>query len=130
MSNFINRFAIWLGALAGILVIGATAPTLAQRANRGPEVRVAAPSGVVNLNTATAAELTRLPGVGPQKARAILALRERMQRFRRVEDILRVRGIGRTTFRRLRPMLTLTGNTTLAPPQRPQRRSGSNGSSR
>lgn len=72
----------------------------------------AAAEGVVNIQTATAEELQRLPGIGPSKAEAIIAFRQRTQ-FRRVEDILRVRGIGRATFRRLRPYLTVSGATTL-----------------
>lgn len=69
--------------------------------------------GVVNLNTATAEELERLPGIGPARARAILALRASLTRFLRLEQLLRVKGIGRATFRKLRPMLTLSGPTTL-----------------
>jgi competence protein ComEA len=74
----------------------------------------AAPSGVVNLNTASGDELERLPGIGPSRARAILELRVRLKRFARIEDLLRVKGIGRATFRRLRPLVTLEGPTTLA----------------
>jgi competence protein ComEA len=69
--------------------------------------------GVVNIQTASLDELQRLPGIGPSKAAAIVAQRERAA-FRRVEDIMRVRGIGRATFRRLRSMLTVSGPTTLA----------------
>jgi competence ComEA-like helix-hairpin-helix protein len=71
-------------------------------------------SGVVNLNDADAEQLERLPGIGPSRARAILELRARLKRFTRVEDVLRVKGIGRATFRKLRPMLTLQGPTTLS----------------
>jgi len=73
-----------------------------------------APQGVVNLNTANAEELERLPGIGPARARAILALRAQLQKFTRVEQLLRVKGIGRATFRKLRPWLTLEGPTTLS----------------
>jgi competence protein ComEA len=66
----------------------------------------AAPVPQVNLNTATVAELQGLPGVGPSRAEAIVAYRERRP-FRRIEELMRIRGIGRKTFRRLRPMLTL-----------------------
>lgn len=89
------------------------------------EVAEAAPSdgqGVVNIQTASLEELARLPGIGPAKAAAIVAQRERSA-FRRVEDILRVRGIGRATFRRLRPMLTVSGPTTLVEATRPSRSS-------
>ncbi len=73
-------------------------------------------AGVVNLNQATETELTRLPGIGPSRAQAIIALRDRMKRFKRIEDIMRVKGIGRRTFRKLRPMLALEGPTTLLSP--------------
>ncbi len=78
--------------------------------------------GVVNIQTASLEELQRLPGVGPSKAAAIVAQRERAA-FRRVEDIMRVRGIGRATFRRLRPMLTISGPTTLTAEVRSRTRS-------
>jgi len=71
-------------------------------------------AGVVNLNDASAEQLERLPGIGPSRARAILELRARLKRFSRIEDLLRVKGIGRATFRKLRPLLTLDGPTTLS----------------
>jgi competence protein ComEA len=76
--------------------------------------------GTVNINTATADELERLPGVGPSRAAAILTLRQRMGRFSRAEDLLRVRGIGRATLRRMRASVALDGATTLTdlPPRR------------
>ncbi|MDH5676151.1 MAG: helix-hairpin-helix domain-containing protein [Myxococcales bacterium] len=64
---------------------------------------------VVDLNRADEAELTRLPGIGPSKAQAILKLRERIKRFNKIEDLMRVKGIGRKTFRKLRPMLRVDG---------------------
>ena len=68
--------------------------------------------GVVNIETATAEQLQLLPGIGPSKAEAIITYR-RAHPFQRVEDILRVRGIGRATFRRLRAMITVSGATTM-----------------
>jgi len=55
----------------------------------------------ININTASPAKLAELPGIGPGRAQAIVEERER-RRFRRVEDILRVPGIGRKTFARIR----------------------------
>lgn len=55
----------------------------------------------ININEATAEELVALPGIGPSRAEAIIAERQK-RRFRRVEDILRVPGIGRKTFLRIR----------------------------
>ncbi|WP_438005843.1 helix-hairpin-helix domain-containing protein [Sorangium sp. So ce321] len=61
--------------------------------------------GKVVLNLATEADLMRLPGVGPAKAAAILALRARLKRFRKVDDLLRVKGLGRRSLKRLRPLV-------------------------
>ena len=63
--------------------------------------------GRVVLNAASEAELTKLPGIGPSRARAILALRQRLTKFRAVEDLLRIKGIGRKMLRRLRPSVVL-----------------------
>ncbi|MEO5725772.1 MAG: helix-hairpin-helix domain-containing protein [Byssovorax sp.] len=68
----------------------------------GPAVT---PDGKVALNLATEEDLRRLPGIGATRAKAILALRERLGRFRRPEDLLRVKGIGRRSLARLRPLL-------------------------
>jgi len=61
----------------------------------------------VFLNDATVDDLRRLPGIGEKRALAILELRRRLGRFRQVEDLLRVRGIGRSTLRKLRPLVRL-----------------------
>ena len=69
-------------------------------------------SGVVNVNTASAAELQLLPGVGEARARAIVAERKSRGGFRRVDDLVEVKGIGDSLLERLRPFLTLSGQTT------------------
>jgi competence protein ComEA len=62
----------------------------------------------VILNTANIDDLRRLPGVGEKRATAIVALRTRLGgRFHAVEDLLKVKGIGRATLRRLRPLVRL-----------------------
>ena len=55
----------------------------------------------VSLNRASLSELEALPGVGPKLARAIVAHRP----YLRVEDLLRVPGIGQRTLDRLRPLV-------------------------
>ncbi len=61
----------------------------------------------IPLNRATMADLERLPGIGPKRAEAIVALRTRLGRFRRVEELLRVRGLGKNTLKRLRPLVEI-----------------------
>jgi len=67
----------------------------------------ATPEDPVYLNQATAADLHRLPGVGPKRAEAIIALRTRLGHFRQIEDLLKVKGVGRSSLRKLRPLVRL-----------------------
>ena len=62
----------------------------------------------VYLNDATIEELRRLPGVGPKRAMAIVELRTKVGQFRQIEDLLRVKGIGRATLKKLRPLVKLS----------------------
>jgi competence protein ComEA len=66
-----------------------------------------AAGGLVNLNTATEAELDTLPGVGPVTAQAILAWRSEHGSFSSVEELLEVSGIGEVTLEELRPLVTV-----------------------
>lgn len=70
-------------------------------------------SGVVNVNTASAEQLSMLPGVGPARAQAIVTLRKQRGGFKRVEDLLEVKGIGEASLAKLRPFVALEGKTTL-----------------
>lgn len=65
------------------------------------------PDGRVVLNIASEEDLKKLPGIGPSRAKAILALRERRGKFRSTSELLRVKGIGRKTLARLTPRMVL-----------------------
>lgn len=97
MIRGIVALAILLGSLhvAHALAAGTDAgPAPQQRPAASEDARV-------NINTATPEELVQLPGIGPTRAKAIVAERKKRS-FRRVEDILRVPGIGRKTFGQIR----------------------------
>jgi len=85
----------------------------------GP-IRAAGPkpslTGVVNVNTATSDQLKLLPGVGPSRADAIVAVRKQRGGFKSVDELTQVKGIGSAMLERMRPHLTLTGRTTARPP--------------
>lgn len=66
-----------------------------------------APTRPVNLNTATATELTQLPGIGAKTAERIMAWRKQHGSFKRVEEIQNVKGIGEKSFQRIKAHLTL-----------------------
>jgi competence protein ComEA len=67
----------------------------------------AAPTALVNLNTADQAALESLPGVGPVTAAAILQWRAEHGAFSAVEELLEVSGIGDATLAEIRPHVTL-----------------------
>jgi competence protein ComEA len=65
------------------------------------------PSGLVNLNSATPAELETLPGIGPTLAEAIISERERRGGFRSVNELRDVRGIGEKRFADVKDKVTI-----------------------
>ncbi len=72
------------------------------------------PSGVVNVNTASAVELQYLPRVGPSLAGRILEFRETNGPFDGIDELVAVRGIGETSLEKLKPFVTVDGKTTLS----------------
>lgn len=61
----------------------------------------------LDLNSATAAELEELPGIGPELARRIIAYREAHGPFRSVEELLNVPGIGPAILERIQDLVTV-----------------------
>lgn len=70
---------------------------------------------VVDINTASEAELNKLPGIGPVKAKAIVDERNKSGQFKSIDDIKRVKGIGDVTFAKLKSEITVGGATASAP---------------
>jgi competence protein ComEA len=80
------------------------------------ETSTAAPasaSGVVNINTADAAQLAYLPRVGVKAAQRIIDYRKEHGPFRKTTDLMQVKGFGEKTLTRLSPYLAVDGKTTL-----------------
>jgi len=67
----------------------------------------ASTGGKVNINTATAAELDRLPRVGPAIAQRIIDYRTAHGPFAQIEDIQNVKGIGPATFNQMKDLITI-----------------------
>jgi competence protein ComEA len=85
-------------------------PTTTLATPRAPSQQGSSPTsgGLVDLNTATAAELDALPGVGPATAKAIVDYRTSKGKFSRTEDLLNVAGIGPAKLAALRDLVTVT----------------------
>ena len=100
---------LFVSALIPLLLSGA--PLLAQRATKPvPAARAAAASTsteVINLNTATAAQLGSLPGIGPKTADLIVQYRQKNGPFKKVEEIMNVRGVGEKSFLKLKARITV-----------------------
>jgi len=64
-------------------------------------------SGLININTASQSELEKLPNIGPAKARAIIEYREKNGKFRRIEEIKNVKGIGQKIFEKIKDLITV-----------------------
>ena len=63
----------------------------------------------VDLNKADESALLELPGIGPARARAILAYRVSHGGFHSIAQLLHIKGIGRSLLKQLRPLVTLSG---------------------
>ncbi len=61
----------------------------------------------INLNTATLSQLNGLPGIGPVIAERILELREKSGPYKRIEDLMNIRGIGEKKFLKLKDLITV-----------------------
>ena len=61
----------------------------------------------VDINQAGVAELSKLPGIGEQVAKRIIAYREENGPFEKAEELMNVRGIGEKSFLKLQPHVTL-----------------------
>lgn len=96
------RLTKTLGCLPLLLVLTCMQPLAAQTpANQDAHIAAQA-SQRLNLNQATLEQLQALPGIGPSRAAAILALREQKGRFEQVEELQEIRGIGPSLTERLR----------------------------
>ncbi len=65
----------------------------------------------LDLNTATIEQLQQLPEVGPTTAKSIIRFREKSGPFRRVEDLLAIRGITKQRLQKMRPYITVASAT-------------------
>ena len=68
----------------------------------------------IDLNRATGHDFEGLPGVGPKLAERILAYRRSIGAFHSLDELQSVKGIGSKTFKRIRPLVTVTSDPGLS----------------
>jgi competence protein ComEA len=96
--------ALVLAVSAAVLVV----PLLAQQAQQAQQAQAGKSAGEkINLNSASLDELQKLPRIGPKVAQRIIDFRKQNGPFKRVEDLMKVRGIGEKLFSQLKDRITV-----------------------
>jgi competence protein ComEA len=97
----------FLFALIVFCVLGGVDAAAAQEKASAASKPTAAPAPLVNLNTATAAQIATLPGIGEKAAERIIEYREKNGGFKKPEELMNVKGIGEKSFLKLKALVTV-----------------------
>jgi len=112
-----------LSIVAAAFLLAVYAPTASAAQNKSsPRTTAAKPAAgkVVNINTASAAELDGLPGIGAKTAALIVEYRQKNGPFKKIEELMNVRGVGEKSFLKLKDQISV-GNAK-ADHEQPQQR--------
>ena len=96
-----------------LLVLAAVAAPAVHAAGKSAAAAPSTVSGVVNVNTASAEQIAFLPRVGIKLAQRVVEYRKTNGAFKKVEDLMEVKGVGEKLFVALKPHLTVSGDSTL-----------------
>ena len=97
---------------AVIMVLFAALPLMAAE-EAAPAKKSTVLEGKLNVNTASAEQLTMLPGIGEATAKNIMDYRTQNGNFKAVDDLLKVKGIGEKTLEKMKGYVILDGESTL-----------------
>jgi len=108
----------WLALVTCLVVFCVGVAGSEQAVGTDPQARASASAPApLNLNAGTAADLEGLPGIGPALAARIVEFRQKNGGFKKIEDLMSVKGIGEKQFLKLKPLVT-------AGPAKPADRTG------
>ena len=99
-----RRFSLGIVMIALLLVVGSPAFAAPAKSKAKAAATVSTP---VNINTATVAQLEGLPGVGTRTAQLIVEQRQKNGGFKKIEELMNIKGIGEKSFLKLKPMITV-----------------------
>jgi competence protein ComEA len=106
------RTLVTMLALTSVFAIAAHAAPLRGQGKTPPAPKAtvastAAPGAVVNINTATAADFEGLPGIGAKTAARIVEYRQKNGPFKKIEELMNIRGLGEKNFLKLKAQLSI-----------------------
>ena len=107
-----------------VAAIAASAPAARAQASKAPSTPKspaaakapaasrahATPSAPVNLNSASVAQLQTLPGVGASTAQRIVDYRQKNGGFKKIEELMNVKGVGEKSFLKLKPLIVVNAD--------------------
>jgi competence protein ComEA len=100
-------FRTALSIVACCCLLWAVPVTAAQSKSAARSAAKPSSTAVVNLNTATASDLEGLPGIGAKTAARIVEYRQKNGPFKKIEELMNVRGVGEKNFLKLKPQITV-----------------------
>jgi competence protein ComEA len=105
-------------ALLGAAPVAAQTPVAAPAARTvpaAPAIATAPAQKTLNLNTATIEQLETLPGIGRKTAQLIVEYRAKVGSFKKVEELMNIKGIGEKSFLKLKPLVSAPARPEKAP---------------
>ncbi|MCA1562779.1 MAG: helix-hairpin-helix domain-containing protein [Acidobacteria bacterium] len=93
--------------------VGAPAVTADQaKAKPAPAKPAVTSASPVNINTASSSQIEVLPGIGARTAERIVEYRQKNGGFKKIEELMNVKGIGEKSFLKLKPLITVSADKT------------------
>jgi competence protein ComEA len=111
----VRYFTSMVGAVLCVALLAAPGVQgVSQQPGSTPEVR-AASSAVININAASIEQLDKLPGIGPKTAAKIVEYRQKNGAFKKIEELMNVKGIGEKAFLRLKSQIAVASPVASVP---------------
>lgn len=105
-----RRLTFVIGIFVTAFAVAAASAQAQAQPRKASTKATAIASAPVNLNSATPAQLETLPGIGAAAAKRIVEYRQKNGAFKKIEELMNVKGIGEKSFLKLKPLITVGGD--------------------